>query len=694
MEMARKRGSGWKESKPPVEKALSRRDFFRSGAAVGVGAAILPGPDAAAQDVSSAHQGVIWNYEADVVILGSGCVGLHAAVRAIDLGASVLVIDQNYDVGGKLVHSGGWTSLGGGDPIQERDRAGADPDGLGLTAPRVKPVDLEDDPDRLFRDMTDWSVVDETGVARYRYNDRELHRAWADNAARTRQFMMDNYVRFARVDGTHQGGGMSRARAARAMMKLADKTDIKAGTISPQDRGDLAGERHSPFNPMRYIPGGSGEAVGAPGWVWGGFAISRSMEFSARQKGVRFMLNRHMDMLVREQAFAGRVLGVKASYTPRVHPQTGARLESFWQDGNIDERAGTIYIRARKAVIIATGGMHGNVHLRTMIDPRMNEPSIEYGPSSLIGPFNMDGSGIIAGMKIGANLAGMMQNYQHSLASPTISTVLGTRDAVASIFPGHPSFLFARAKGIAIGAAGWEHAIAVNQVGQRFYNERAIANISSDAQYPPGREGTRTPFVPLDWRNASPAQVRAQYKRSAAADAALAMNEGSRAPDYTSGPVWAIFDSAAVQRGGWQVRYPYIADPPDGYFHKADTLAELAKKVTEHPHQNMPLKYLAETVARYNAFADKGVDEDFEKPVMHRIDTPPFYAAWASIRVLDSYGGLRINGKAQVIDTQGEVIPGLYAGGEASGGGSQHGIGRASVHGYIAGTNAAQEPLG
>ncbi len=85
------------------------------------------------------------------------------------------------------------------------------------------------------------------------------------------------------------------------------------------------------------------------------------------------------------------------------------------------------------------------------------------------------------------------------------------------------------------------------------------------------------------------------------------------------------------------------------------------------------------------------MDEDFEKPVLHRIETPPFYAAAASIRVLDSYGGLRINGKAQVLDTQGEVIPGLYAGGEASGGGSQHGIGRASVHGYIAGTYAAQE---
>src|SRR6266436_5316644 len=438
--MAKKRDTGRKESKLQEKKALSRRDFFKSGAAAGVGAAVLSGS-------GEAHaQGIRWNYDVDVVVLGSGCVGLHAAVRARDLGASVLVIDQNFDVGGKLVHSGGWTSLGGGDAIQERDRAAADPERLGLTAPLLKPEDLEDDPDRLFRDMTDWSVVDATGVARYRYNDRELHRAWADNAPKTRRFMMDNHIRFARIDGTHQGGGMSRARAARAIMKLADKTAIKAGTLSPEDRGDPERERHSPFNPMRTIPGATADSLGAPGWVYGGFVIARSLEFSAREKGVKFMLNRHLDELIREQPFAGRVLGIKARYSPRMHPETGVRLESFWQNGNIDERAETIYIRARKAVIVATGGMHGNVHLRTMTDPRMVEPSIEYGPSSLIGPLNMDEIGIVAGMKIGANLAGMMQNYQHSLASPTISSVLGTRDAVSSIFPGHPAFLFARAK--------------------------------------------------------------------------------------------------------------------------------------------------------------------------------------------------------------------------------------------------------
>jgi predicted oxidoreductase len=62
---------------------------------------------------------------------------------------------------------------------------------------------------------------------------------------------------------------------------------------------------------------------------------------------------------------------------------------------------------------------------------------------------------------------------------------------------------------------------------------------------------------------------------------------------------------------------------------------------------------------------------------MYKIATPPFYAATVYPVWHDSYGGLRINGRAQVIDMQGEPIPGLYAGGESSGGGNQHGLGRA-----------------
>ncbi|NNE37933.1 MAG: FAD-binding protein, partial [Gammaproteobacteria bacterium] len=400
----------------------------------------------------------------------------------------------------------------------------------------------------------------------------------------------------------------------------------------------------------------------------------------------------HMDEIIREEQFTGRVLGIRASYTPRFHPDTGERLESYWRDGNIDERTENINIRAKKAVVIGTGGMHGNIQLRTMMDPRLSEPSLEVGTSSLMGPLNMDGSGVLAGMKIGANLAGMMQNYQHYNASPRIASTMGTRDSVGRIFPGHPSFLFAKARGIDLSRSDWEHLILVNQVGNRFYDESAVPDGSIEsARYPLGSSNTRTPFTPEDWRNTSVQHIQENYTRTAAADAAMAINEGSEPPDYAPGPIWAIFDAAAIQRTGWQIRYPYIAEPPDGYFHIADTLEELAEKIMVHPYQRMPLKYLEETVAKYNDFAERGVDDDFEKKAMHKIATPPFYAASIAVRLLDSYGGLRINGKAQVVDMQGEVIQSLYAGGEASGGGEMHGLGRALVHGFMAGTNAIDE---
>ena len=45
-----------------------------------------------------------------------------------------------------------------------------------------------------------------------------------------------------------------------------------------------------------------------------------------------------------------------------------------------------------------------------------------------------------------------------------------------------------------------------------------------------------------------------------------------------------------------------------------------------------------------------------------------------------------------MIDINGEVIPGLYCGGESAGGFSQHGLARATCQGYIAGTGAAGTP--
>jgi hypothetical protein len=109
-----------------------------------------------------------------------------------------------------MLHSGGQISLGGGDPLQKRDIAGeGDREGF-VTAPRQHSVaELTEDPDFLFRDHTDWSVMDAAAQAPYRYNERDLHRAYADNCYATREFLMANYVRMGRISGTHGNGGMS-----------------------------------------------------------------------------------------------------------------------------------------------------------------------------------------------------------------------------------------------------------------------------------------------------------------------------------------------------------------------------------------------------------------------------------------------------------------------------------------------------
>jgi succinate dehydrogenase/fumarate reductase flavoprotein subunit len=100
---------------------------------------------------------------------------------------------------------------------------------------------------------------------------------------------------------------------------------------------------------------------------------------------------------------------------------------------------------------------------------------------------------------------------------------------------------------------------------------------------------------------------------------------------------------------------------------------------------------LQAAVERYNRFVTTGVDTDFGKPApVHKIEKPPFYAAWATPILHDSLTGLRTNTNSEVIDTRGEVISGLYCAGESQGGFAQHGLARCMVFGRIAGRHAAQ----
>ena len=691
--MAKKREKKQKDPKLQNKDGLSRRDFVKTGAVAGLGAAALfESGGTRAQGATTGAEGMAWDYEVDVVIAGGGCAGLTAAIRARDLGATVLVIDQNFDVGGRMLHSGARVSLGGGDPVQHRDMKGeSDKEGFVTVDSFENPEELDDNIDLLFTDITDWSVVDPKAQSPYRYNDRELVRAWAENCPATRQFLIDNYVRFTRISGTHGGGGLSRARAARCFLMLGDKTDMKAGTITAEDAGRVDLERSSAFAPVQMT--NASRDVG-PNAVGNGVALARPLEFSAREKGVEFMLHRSFDELVREQPFSGRILGITAHYSPRQHLETGELLQSYWRNGNIDERQQTVNIRARQAVILASGGHAGNPEVRSMFYPAFREPAFPTSGVALQGPQGQDAAALRAGLRVGANLAGMQQNLSYGTTFH-ISTRLGTRDAYTTMMPGHPTFGFRGSAGVNVGNAGFEDFIAVNQVGKRFFSEVRLPRRPGVNSYPGdrGAPGQGLEHTPLDWRNCRKEWVRQMYNYDHGLDAALAMNEGSKPPHYYSGPLWAIFDEDAIERTGWELRYPYVAD--NGYFFKADTIEDLAIKIAKgNEFQRVPLEYLAETVSTWNGYVEAGTDPVFEREVdapMNRIATPPFYALSIMIIWHDSYGGLRVNGKQQVVDMQGEVIPGLYAGGEAVGGFNKHGLGKGHVHGYIAGTHAAEE---
>src|SRR2546427_3724367 len=165
--MAKKRDSDLKDRKPHDEKVVSRRDFVKSGAA-GVSAAVLSTSGTALAQVSPVDA-IKWNYEADIVIIGGGCTGLPAAIRARDLGASVIIVDQNFDLGGKMLHSGGQVSFGGGDPLQLRGIAGENDRGGFVTAPRRQTLEgMNEDSDFLFRDHNGWLGIDAGAPGPYR----------------------------------------------------------------------------------------------------------------------------------------------------------------------------------------------------------------------------------------------------------------------------------------------------------------------------------------------------------------------------------------------------------------------------------------------------------------------------------------------------------------------------------------------
>ncbi|MBK0392128.1 FAD-dependent oxidoreductase [Ramlibacter algicola] len=177
-------------------------------------------------------------------------------------------------------------------------------------------------------------------------------------------------------------------------------------------------------------------------------------------------------------------------------------------------------------------------------------------------------------------------------------------------------------------------------------------------------------------------------------------------PEAANLPAWAILDHQFRSR--YVVGTTMPEDPDPQWLVKADTLEALAAKT------GIDARQLAATVARWNGFVQKGVDEDFGKgqsrydrsqgdreaalPNLGSIEKPPFYAVRVTTGALGTKGGPRTNENAQVLDVRGQPIPGLYAAGNVAAsitGPGYYGrgatLGPGMTFGYIAGRTAARD---
>jgi hypothetical protein len=365
-----------------------------------------------------------------------------------------------------------------------------------------------------------------------------------------------------------------------------------------------------------------------------GSGIVRPLELSARDKGVEFLLSHTLKTIHREQPFAGRVLGVTIEMVDRwFQPQ-----HRF------------LNIRARKAVVLCSGGHGHNVHFRRMFDPRLTDEYQHHGQATA--PANAAGE--IAAMALGAALWSAGNETDTGTGQAIDKGRLAVRDNYVRGKIGPESAVFFRHRALGLDVHDWQDLILVKENGLRFWNE---IDKSNNGYFAHALQPTGDPKK---------------------------LNGG--------GPVWAIFDADAVAREKWSTETPHV-DRAGGYFFSAATLEELAAQLKRNIYQwrPMPGDALRNTVERFNSFVVSGTDSDFKRPSPpHKIEKPPFYAAWATPCLHDSYTGLRTNTNCQVMDMQGKLIPGLFCAGESQGGIKSHGLGRCIVTGRIAGMEAAR----
>ncbi len=275
-----------------------------------------------------------------------------------------------------------------------------------------------------------------------------------------------------------------------------------------------------------------------------------------------------------------------------------------------------VRIQARKAVVLAAGGFEHNQEMREKYLPQPTDHRWSAGTK------DNTGDAILEGMRLGAK----MHRLDEAWWCNTISV------------PGEDI------PRLSIMEKSYPGSIMVNPAGQRFSNESQ--NYMAFQQETFAKHTEENPLNP-SWQIFD-ANFRATYFVG---------------PLYNSKflPDWAV-----------PKRYE-----EEGFFAKADSIAELARKI------DVDVAGLEETVNKMNEFARDGEDLDHQRgesaydryygdprvtpnPCLGPINKAPYYAMKIDPGDFGTQGGMMTNAHAQVIHENGTVIDGLYAIGNCS----------------------------
>jgi len=556
--------------------------------------------------------------EVDWLVAGSGAAGMTGAVVAHQLGGKVLLAEKNPVYGGTTAKSGGVVWI----PGNHRQPA------MGI-------ADSIEEGYNYLKGL----IGDSVEEARLR--------AYAERAPEMLAFMMEHshvhytplpiYMDYYETIPGYKPGGRSMDSAPISLRKLGPEGHSMR-------RGHYKGLM-LPFN-VTVVEG----------------VRLQGMDFGAYMLGLKLLLQYLIDIPARLQRKEDNRVTLGPALVARLRLSMKERNIPLWLDSPMKElivedgrvcgaiihhQGQDIRVKARRGVLLATGGFSQNAEMRQQYQ---QAPTGTQWTASAPGA---TGDGITMGKQIGAELGFMGSAWW----SPTFTMPDGRTVALISgkSYPG---------------------SIMVNKQGKRFANE---------AQ----------PYEDL---------IKEQYASEARGEGAIPcylIFDAKFRSKYSAGHLkpGKIEDDKKIPQDSLDSGLITIAPTLKALAQKLEIdvpgLMETVARFNEQARKGEDPDFGRGSSEHDRYYADKSVSPN---PSLGPLEQGPFYALRCDPGDLDTKGGLLCDSHGRVKDTHGEVIPGLYAAGNTSAAvmgdtypGAGATIGSAMTFAYIAAQHAFDE---